>query len=189
MLANTKDIQCEVDNPWLKMGQVVSYHGIRGWVKVRDWSESIGGILNYDSWHIGQLPNDLQPIALTEKRLSSHQVLVRFEACVCREDAQKYLKKYIFIHESCLPALSNDDYYWHQIVNMKVFSMNSSASPILLGRVHSIIETGSHDVLVVRPTLDSLDDKERLIPWVDKNVIDSVDKINRCIQVFWDPDF
>jgi 16S rRNA processing protein RimM len=51
-----------------------------------------------------------------------------------------------------------------------------------------MLETGSNDVIVVRPNKDSIDDKERLIPY-RPDVVLKVDIDSQCIDVDWDLDF
>ncbi|MGH8398564.1 MAG: ribosome maturation factor RimM, partial [Gammaproteobacteria bacterium] len=53
----------------------------------------------------------------------------------------------------------------------------------ILGRVQSLIATGSNDVLVVQG------ERERLIPFIRGQVIKNVDLATRVIRVDWDPDF
>jgi 16S rRNA processing protein RimM len=49
--------------------------------------------------------------------------------------------------------------------------------------VDHLLETGANDVLVVRG------DRERLIPFVQGQVVTLVDLEKRVIRVDWDPDF
>ena len=59
----------------------------------------------------------------------------------------------------------------------------------LLGQVHSMMETGANDVLVVRPVIGSIDQQERLIPWIPEQVVTLVDVVNKRLTVDWDIDF
>ena len=52
-----------------------------------------------------------------------------------------------------------------------------------LGRVHHLIATGAHDVLVVHGQ------RERLIPFVSGATVKRVDLDKGLIVVDWDPDF
>jgi 16S rRNA processing protein RimM len=54
-----------------------------------------------------------------------------------------------------------------------------------LGTVQRLLETGANDVLVVTPSEDSIDDRERLIPWLPDEVIKQVDLQERTIAVSW----
>ena len=50
------------------------------------------------------------------------------------------------------------------------------------------METGSNDVLVVRAGANSLDDQERLIPWLD-DVVKGIHLDQQQIQVDWPEDW
>ena len=59
-----------------------------------------------------------------------------------------------------------------------------------LGKVTAMMETGSNDVLVVKANLkDAFGIKERLIPFLDGQVIKKVDLTAKSIEVDWDPGF
>ena len=59
-----------------------------------------------------------------------------------------------------------------------------------MGKVTDILETGSNDVLVVKANLkDAFGQKERLIPFLDEQVIKSIDRTAQRIEVDWDPGF
>jgi 16S rRNA processing protein RimM len=52
-----------------------------------------------------------------------------------------------------------------------------------------MMETGANDVLVVQASEGSMDELERLVPWVPGEVIKDVDLVGRMITVDWDPEF
>ena len=59
-----------------------------------------------------------------------------------------------------------------------------------MGKVIDLMETGSNDVLVVKANLkDAFGVKERLIPFLDEQVIKKVDLTTGTIEVDWDPGF
>ena len=52
------------------------------------------------------------------------------------------------------------------------------------------METGSNDVLVIKANLkDAFGMKERLVPFLDGQVIRKVDLTEKLIEVEWDPGF
>jgi 16S rRNA processing protein RimM len=55
----------------------------------------------------------------------------------------------------------------------------------LLGEIDHLLETGANDVLVVQPCEGSMDDKERLIPWLVDEVVHSVDMDAGTVRVIW----
>ncbi len=59
-----------------------------------------------------------------------------------------------------------------------------------LGKVIDMMETGSNDVLVIKANLkDAFGIKERLVPFLDGQVIKKVDLTTQTIEVDWDPGF
>lgn len=58
-----------------------------------------------------------------------------------------------------------------------------------LGKVVDMMETGSNDVLVIKANLNAFGIKERLVPFLDGQVIKKVDLTTRSIEVDWDPGF
>lgn len=58
------------------------------------------------------------------------------------------------------------------------------------GKVIDMMETGSNDVLVIKANLkDAFGIKERLVPFLDGQVIKKVDLTTQTIEVDWDPGF
>ena len=96
-----------------------------------------------------------------------------------REAGRSLLGVQIAVDRSQLPALAPGEYYWADLIGLRVVNRNA----VELGRVDSLMETGSNDVLVVR------DDRERLIPYVPGDVVLDIDLASGLIRVDWDPDF
>ncbi|HAF90280.1 MAG TPA: 16S rRNA processing protein RimM, partial [Pseudomonas sp.] len=80
--------------------------------------------------------------------------------------------------------LEEGEYYWHQLQGLKVID----ALGQLLGVVDHLLETGANDVLVVKPCVGSLDDRERLLPYTDQ-CVQQIDLVAGEMRVDWDADF
>ena len=59
----------------------------------------------------------------------------------------------------------------------------------ILGEVKELNNYGANDCLIVKPTPESVDEKERLIPFIKEKFIDSVDKKERVLKVYWQSDY
>jgi 16S rRNA processing protein RimM len=79
----------------------------------------------------------------------------------------------VFINKSDLPKLENDTYYWFDIIDLAVFTTDDK----YIGRIESIIPTGSNDVFVVKDG-----DKEVLIPGIESVVL-SIDLNKKIMRV------
>ena len=62
-------------------------------------------------------------------------------------------------------------------------------APQRLGRVIKLMETGANDVIVVGPDDQSIDQRERLIPYVPGQFVLAVDLTAGEMRVDWDPEF
>lgn len=78
-----------------------------------------------------------------------------------------------------LPAPGAGEYYWNDLEGLEVRNLQGES----LGVVDHLMETGANDVLVVRG------ERERLIPFLQGQVVISVDLDEQRIQVDWDKDF
>ena len=87
-----------------------------------------------------------------------------------------------------MPELPEGEFYWYQLEGLKVLAAGGSQA-VLLGKVSHLLETGANDVLSVVPCDGSIDERERLPPWVDGKVILGVDLRAGEIRVDWDPSF
>ena len=83
-----------------------------------------------------------------------------------------------------LPQLSCDEFYWRDLEGCRVETVDKC----MLGVVKKVMPTGANDVLVVAGSTDSIDQKERLIPFTRQAVPD-IDMAERVIRVDWDPEF
>lgn len=91
----------------------------------------------------------------------------------------------IYTLRSQLPDLDGNDFYWTDLENLVVVTLEGEK----LGRVDHLFETGSNDVLVVKPTADSVDDRERLIPYLLEQTVIRVDLGSSQLTVDWDVEF
>jgi 16S rRNA processing protein RimM len=106
-------------------------------------------------------------------------VIALLEGCDDREVARKLVGASIAIRRSQLEATAQGEYYWDDLLGLKVITV----SGVELGIVDHLLETGANDVLVV------VGERECLIPYVRDEVIVSVDLDASEIRVDWDPEF
>lgn len=59
---------------------------------------------------------------------------------------------------------------------------------VVLGQVDHLFNNGANDVLVVKATKDSIDGRERLLPYSD-DCVQNIDLEKGMIEVDWDPEF
>jgi len=166
------------------MSKITSVYGVKGWVKVISYAQEKENICKYKGWVLDS-SGKKRTVKVLDCKSHGSGLVARFEGCNDRELAKQYCGSLVTIPQSELPNLGDGEYYWHQLEGMKVATLDS----VLLGTVSHLIETGSNDVLVVKKCKDSLDGKERLIPYLPDQVVKSVDLEKGLIEVDWEPDF
>ena len=83
-----------------------------------------------------------------------------------------------------LPQLGDDEFYWRDLEGCRVKTLNA----VVLGVVKTVLPTGANDVLVVHGDAESIDRRERLIPFISQTILE-VNLAESSIRVDWDPEF
>ncbi|WP_417501018.1 ribosome maturation factor RimM [Marinobacter sp.] len=166
------------------IGRITSVFGVKGWLKVYSFTDPIEGILGYTNWVL-DLDGKRIPVKLEEGRRQGKAIVVRLKGIGDRELARTYCGAEIKVPTAELPELPEGEFYWRQLQGLNVFTVEGEC----LGRVDHLIETGSNDVLVVHATADSIDQRERLIPYLPDQVVREIDLEARKLVADWDPEF
>ncbi|MBM7037474.1 ribosome maturation factor RimM [Vibrio ulleungensis] len=172
-------------NEAIIVGKFGATYGIRGWLKVHSFTENPESIFEYSPWLVNQNGNWVEHKVESWKRHNKGYVC-KLEGLDVRESAHLMVNFEISVNPAALPELSEDEFYWRELFGMKVVTTKGYD----LGEVTDILETGSNDVLVVKANLkDAFGQKERLIPFLEEQVIMNVDREAQRIEVDWDPGF
>jgi 16S rRNA processing protein RimM len=166
------------------VGRITAPHGIKGWVKVFSYTDPIEGILDYSPWYLVK-GNRRRQLVLEGGMRQGRSLIVLPEGCTDREQAALLTGWEIRIDKRQLPALAAGEYYWHQLEGLTVVNTEGE----VLGTVDHLLETGGKDVLLVKPGPASIDDRERLVPFVEDRVVREVDLDGGRILVDWGSDF
>ncbi|HEX4869640.1 MAG TPA: ribosome maturation factor RimM [Moraxellaceae bacterium] len=168
----------------IAVGHVSAPHGIKGWVWVHSLTDPASNIFGYRPWYL-KARDGWKKVKVVDWREQGKGVVAQLDLSTDRNVAETLRNQEIWVPKSALPELEEGDYYWSDLVDLEV----RTESGQLLGTVHSLMETGSNDVLVVQGSEHSLDRNERLIPWLPGQVVKNVDLEGRVITVDWDPGF
>ena len=169
------------------VGKIATAWGVRGWVKLIPFTETPEQLLKYPKLLIKQ-SGHWKPIEFEESRAQGQGLVARIAGCNDRDQALAYRNCELAIEADEMPSLEEGEFYWHQLIHQKVIT-EVQGKPVLLGQVSHLLETGANDVLVVKPCEGSVDQQERLIPWLPGQYIGTVDLDAGEIRVDWDPDF
>ena len=162
----------------LVMGRVAAPYGVKGWVHVAAYTALPENLLHYSPWHINRQGN-WQAVDVVAGRYHGKGLVVQLKGCTDRDAAAALRGADIGIYRSQLPPVEADEYYWSDLIGMQVIAKHDR----VLGRLDHLLETGANDVMVVKG------EQEYLVPYIEGQVVISVDPEAGEIRVDWDPDF
>jgi 16S rRNA processing protein RimM len=166
------------------VGKVSTAFGIKGWVKVYSFTDPMKGILDYKNWLL-KVKGQWLPYKVKEGKPQGKGIVAKFEGINDRDLALALSQIEIAVLSSDLPQLAEDEFYWSQLVGLNVVNKNGE----LLGKIDQLFNSGApHDVLSVKGCEGSLDQQDRLIPYVDA-VVGEIDLDAGVMQVDWEADF
>lgn len=163
---------------WVVVGRIGAPHGVRGWVKLKSFTEPDDNIATYRPWRLrrGTEERDVE-VGAVQRHGSG--LVARLAGIGDRDAAAELRGMEILVERACFAAPDEGQYYWSDLLDLQVLTMDGRE----LGRVEELLATGANDVLVV------VGDRRRLIPFLPGRVIRSVDLQAGRIVVDWDPDF
>ncbi|MBT4160263.1 MAG: ribosome maturation factor RimM [Gammaproteobacteria bacterium] len=168
----------------IRLGSVTGSHGIKGWVKVFSYTDPVEAILGYAPW-ILRKGGITRKVEVETGQVHGKKLIAHVEGVDDRNLAEELTGFEIYVEKEALQELGEGDFYWFQLEGLRV--VNSDGD--LLGEVDHLLETGANDVMVVRPFEESIDSEERLIPYVEGQVVLEVDREIGEIHVEWSTDY
>ena len=134
-------------------------------------------VLNYDRWLLS-VKDGWQEATFAEGQRHGKTVIVHIDGYDDRDQAARLIGTEIGIPREELPEAGGDQFYWSDLEGLRVIHHDGTE----LGKVDHMLETGAHDVMVVKG------EQERLIPFVMEKVVLGVDLANGKIRVDWEWD-
>ncbi|MCO6524511.1 MAG: ribosome maturation factor RimM [Candidatus Schmidhempelia sp.] len=167
------------------VGKFGACYGIRGWLRVFSFTEQSGNIFAYQPWYI-QRAGTWQVVEVESYKPHNQDTIVKIVGIDDRDVANALTNVDIYVNADLLPQLTDGEFYWKDLIGCRVVTISGYD----LGQVSELMETGANDVLVVKANLkDAFGKKERLLPFVEQQVIKNIDLKTRIIEVDWDPAF
>ena len=163
------------------LGKLGKPHGVKGFLYIHYYGEDPNKLYDYE----GLLLDDGTLVKVDKLLLQKDRVILKFLETNSRNDAEKLRDKELFIKEDSLPVLENNQAYYFELEGLNVKNLDN----VDLGRVKEILETNANDVLVIEPTKSSVDEKERLVPYVKNNVVKEINKTDKTILIDWSEDY
>jgi 16S rRNA processing protein RimM len=164
------------------VGHILGAQGIKGWVRVFSNTSPRENVVKYSPWVIeqGEIGQGGKRISVAvDGHMQGKNVIAQLDTIEDRNQAEALTGCRILIDPALLPALQEGEYYWSDLIGLKVESLQGEP----LGVVASMLETGADDVMVLSG------DRERLIPFVINDIVREVNIDEQRMIVDWLPEY
>lgn len=149
----------------LLIGQVVRTQGIKGAIRILPFGRGATSFTPGCVIYLQKKQGTRRPLTVASFRKHGQMTILSLREVEKIAEAQELVGCFVFVAKENLPALPPDEFYWYQLLGLKVQTEKGT----FLGTLAEIMPTGSNDVFVVRK-----DHQECLIPATDE-VIAQVD--------------
>lgn len=165
------------------LGRIVAPYGVRGWVKVHPLGDDPEAWCGMRQWWLnpdaGADSDRWGPHPLEAFRRHGASWIAKLGGIEDRNAAEAVDGWFVAAPREAMPATGRDEYYWTDLIGLAVKNEQGE----LLGTVESLLETGAHQVLVVKNG-----EIKRLLPFVG-HVVKRVDVAAGLIDVDWGADW
>jgi len=148
------------------VGRIIRTHGLRGALKMIAYGETLGHLKpGAKLYLLAEADGGEDALTVRHSRPQGKHWVLQFAEIAEVDAAQEMVGKEVFVPEEALPPTAEGEYYYYQLIGLRVEGVDGRA----FGVLRAIIDTGSNDVYVVKG-----DDREILIPAIAE-VIREVD--------------
>lgn len=171
------------ENNLIKIATLKKPYGIKGWLWVFSHMDNHADIFDLHHWQM-KTATGFKPLTVTNWRKQGSGLVASFKEIADRNVAETMNGVSIWVDKHNLPDLAEGEYYWSDLEGLTVINEQGEN----LGIIAKMFETGAHEMMDVKPTKQSIDNEQRLIPWHTTVVLD-VDLAVGTIQVAWEKDY
>lgn len=150
---------------YLKVGQIINTHGVKGEVKVYPLTDDINRFKKLKFLYIKQKDEYIK-LEIEGVKYLKNFVILKLKGIDDMNNAERHKNIYLYVDRDNTVKLEEDSYFIADLIGLDVITVEGE----VLGSITSVFETGSNDVYEVRKK----DGKSLLIPAI-KDVIKQVD--------------
>lgn len=155
-----------------ELGYLTKPHGLSGEIQAILDSEIPEYYENMESVFV-ELNKKLVPFFIESINISGKKAIIKFEDIKSPDEAAEFAGKRLYLPLDLLPALEDDQFYYHEIIGYKVIDKEQGP----LGQVESVVENPGHDLIIMQ-----YQDREVIIPLSD-DIVYKVDHESSSILV------
>lgn len=158
---------------YLKIGQIVNTHGVKGEVKVFPLTDDIKRFGKLKYLYMKQA-EEYSIINIEGVKYFKNLVILKLEGINDMNEAMKLMDAYLYVNRENAVKLAKDTYFIADLVGMDVYALDDQR----LGSIKDVFSTGSNDVYEIKKD----DGKTFLIPAI-KDVVMEVDVEKRRMRI------
>lgn len=163
---------------WVTVGRISGVFGVKGWLKVRSYTEPPDNIARFATWTL-RIDGADHPFHVEDGHSHAGSVVAKLRGIDDRDRARDWLGADVVVAREQLPATREGELYWTDLEGLAV----RTTAGVVLGHVDHLLATGGNDVLVLDGS------PQRLIPFIAGSVVKEVDLAAGHIIVDWSPDY
>lgn len=154
-------------------GRIVGQHGLRGDLRVRPLTDGSDALCAASAVYLRDAAGRIQRQVPARTVLHKGQLLLRLKGFEEIDRAAAFVGSEVLMRLDELPALEENEHYWHQLQGLEVVDRRLG----LLGTLDEMFTTAAHDIYVVHGPFG-----EVLIPAVASMVL-AVDSAAGRVEV------
>ena len=147
----------------IPLGKIVGTHGIRGELRVHAYAGESSALLTARSVFVRASDGTDSALSIVGVRLNGKKLLLTVKDVNNINQVLHLVGRELYVPREQLPEPEADEYYWHDLLGLQVVTDAGQS----LGKLVSIMETGSNDVFLVKG-----EEREYLIPALAEVVVD-----------------
>ena len=158
----------------LVVGRILGPHGVRGFVRVRSYTEPPESLLAHRSWLLRSPEGSERRVEVLSSHRSGAALRVALAGIADRDAAERLRDNEVLIERSALPAIAAGEFYQEDLLGFSVRNLEGAT----LGELAHFVEAPSGALMVVRGT------RERWVP-AQVPYLRRVDLTRREVVVDW----
>lgn len=163
----------------ITVGRLHGAFGVRGEVKLESFTEPGRAIAKYQPWILRDARGNERSCDGVRVREGAKGLIAMLAGVEDKDAADALRGTEVLVPRSVLPPPAPGEYYWVDLEGLRVVNTED----VDFGNVAYLFDTGANDVLVAQG------ERERMIPFLQPDVIRSVDFEAGLVTVDWDADF
>jgi 16S rRNA processing protein RimM len=164
-----------MENDLFPIGKVIKPHGVKGKVKVKYYGKDLNQFSHYRKVLLQDGRGDLKTYDVVEVVSKPPLLVLQLKGIDRIEDITPLVGREILIRREELPPLGEDEYYWRDLLGMRVETEDGKK----IGTVKEIFPTGANDVYVLEGKRGEI-----FLP-ATEDVIKNVDCQRKVIKAHW----